>query len=64
MACFINVCNQFLWMVFAITPGSEQCRNIFLGIPIDCQEIEKINGVQAYFTLTVGMMILVCARRD
>jgi hypothetical protein len=49
----VKVCFEFPKKVFAITPDSERCRNIFFGISVDCQGINRINGVQSYFTLTV-----------
>jgi len=55
---------EFSKMVFAMMPDSKQCRNIIFSISVDCQHIIRINGFQLYFTLTVWMMIPVCARRD
>jgi len=62
--CHVNLCFEFLKMVFAIMPRHITCRNIFFGIYVDCQDINRINGVQLYFTLTVWIMIPVDAWRD
>jgi len=43
----------FLKKVFAIPPDIERRRNIFFGISVDCQDINRINGVQSYFTFRV-----------
>lgn len=55
---------QFLTQVFALAPNTEQYRNVFFGILVDCQDINRINGIQFYFTVSVSMIILVYARRD
>ena len=40
---------EFSRKVFAIKPYSEKCRNIFFSIKVNCQDINRINGVQSYF---------------
>ena len=52
---------EFSKEVFAITPDGEGCRNIFFCNYVDCQDINRINGVQSYFTLTVWKTIPACA---